>query len=107
MLIFLGGSDSIFQNESLPLEESPSLEDMFERFVKTFKKSTLPDSISILINYGTEDSHILFDASGNRQGCSEVQVWDPFSEFCRDVHCSADMDLVEYDCENYYGNETW
>ena len=73
---------------------------------KTFEKSSIPDSISILINYGTENNHILYDASHVTHNCSHVQIWDPFSEICRDVYCAANMDLVEYDCQGEPNNNS-
>jgi hypothetical protein len=26
------------------------------------------------------------------------QLWDPFSEVCRDVYCAADLEFVECEC---------
>ena len=90
--VFLDGTE--FNNETvMEFENSMSYDDMFDNLVKSFQKSSIPDSISMLINYGTEGSHILYDASHVNHDCSQVQIWDPFSEICRDVYCAANLDV--------------
>jgi hypothetical protein len=96
-----------FNNETFAgVEDNVSFEDMFNGMVKSFQKSSIPESISILINYGTETNHILYDASQANHNCSQIQIWDPFSEVCRDVYCAADMDLVEYECQGEENNNS-
>ena len=46
--------------------------------LKSFQKSNLPSSISIMLNFGTSERHLLYDASSEEHGCGAVQVWDPF-----------------------------
>ena len=100
-----GVLDSVLQNQTA-IEDKISFDEMFDGLVKSFQKSSIPDSISIFINYGTENNHILYDASGVNHHCSQIQIWDPFSEICRDVYCAADMVLAEYDCEGEPNNNS-
>ena len=104
-MLILGGRYNIFINQTITgIEDMVSFEEMFDGLAKTFQKSSIPDSISILINYGTDHNHILYDASNINHNCSHIQIWDPFSEICRDVYCAADMDLVEYECQGEMSN---
>ena len=99
-IITLDVREFMFNNNTHEvLEDNISFEEMFDGLVKTFQKSSIPDSISILINYGTDNNHILYDATHANHNCSQIQIWDPYYEICRDVYCAADMDLVEYDCQ--------
>ena len=77
--------------------------------IKNFEQNSLPDSISILINFGTDKNHVLYDADQvgeelkakwNRSfvlnvqanhACSCHQIWDPFSKMCHDIFCSTDQ----------------
>ena len=31
-----------------------------------------------MLNFGTSERHLLYDASSEEHGCGAVQVWDPF-----------------------------
>ena len=66
--------------------------------VKNFQQRSLPDSISILINFGTEKDHILYDADSTNHECGTGQIWDPFSRACRDIFCSTDQVLEQFTC---------
>ena len=66
--------------------------------VKNFQQRSLPDSISILINFGTEKDHILYDADNTNHECGMAQIWDPFSRVCRDIFCSTDQVLEQFTC---------
>ena len=89
----------VMSSESLIISPSPS-EDFrtmqnfqYLGLLKSFQKSNLPSSISIMLNFGTDSKHMLYDATNNEHDCLETQIWDPFSEVCRDVYCAAD-DIV-------------
>ena len=60
--------------------------------LKSFQKSNLPSSISIMLNFGTSERHLLYDASSEEHGCGAVQVWDPFIQVL--VHISALNELL-------------
>jgi hypothetical protein len=99
-IITLDAREFMFNNNTHKvLEDKTSVEEMFDGLVKKFQKSSIPDSISILINYGTDNNHILYDATHANHNYSQIQTWNPFSEVCQDVYCVADTDLVEYDCQ--------
>ena len=89
--VYLDGAE--FHNETISKVDI-SYDDIFNSLVKSFQKSSIPDSISMLINYGTDKSHILYDASHVNHHCSQVQIWDPFNEICRDVYCATNMDVL-------------
>ena len=57
-----------------------------------------------MLNFGTDDMHMLYDASNNVHRCAMYQVWDPWSEVCRDVYCAAD-DVV-FRCKSDKNNVT-
>ena len=40
-----------------------------------------------MLNFGTSERHLLYDASSEEHGCGAVQVWDPFIQVL--VHTSA------------------
>ena len=44
----------------------------FPGLLKSFLKSNLPSSISIMLNFGTDDTHILYDASNNQHHCQVI-----------------------------------
>ena len=58
----------------------------------------LPESISVMINFGVEDKHIMYSADNWIHGCTDQELWDPFSQVCREVYCASDFDLVNFEC---------
>ncbi|XP_023338013.1 uncharacterized protein LOC111708774 isoform X2 [Eurytemora carolleeae] len=81
-----------------------SVDDIISSVVTNSEKSSMPGSISILINYGTDHSHILYSTANADHGCGDTQIWDPFSEVCRDIYCATDLTLVEYECKGTPSN---
>ena len=46
-----------------------SVDDIISSVVTNSEKSSMPGSISILINYGTDHSHILYSTANADHGC--------------------------------------
>ena len=74
--------------------------------MKNFEENRLPNSISILINFGTGQSHVLYDADTTSHNCTSEQIWDPFYKVCHDIYCAADQILDEYTCKGGSKNST-
>ena len=47
---------------STDLVQKDDFDSIVMGIIKNFEQNSLPDSISILINFGTEKSHVLYDA---------------------------------------------
>ena len=74
-------------------EMDPHLLQLFEEnMIKNTFKYT-PQSISILINFGVADKHVLYSSDNYEHNCSDVQLYDPFSDTCRTVFCNSKFDL--------------
>ena len=54
--------------------------------LKSFQKSNLPSSISIMLNFGTDDTHILYDASNNQHNC-QVNTFCLKSAILKSYNC--------------------
>lgn len=76
-------------NESLSLFQS--------MMVKNSQKY-VPNSISILINFGFSNQHLYYNAAEEAQICAAYQLWDPFSQVCRDIYCHSNFELAGLTC---------
>lgn len=45
----------------------------------------LPPSISVMINFGYKNKHVMYSAENWIHGCSEYEIWDPYSEVCKGI----------------------
>jgi hypothetical protein len=50
-------------------EQEGSLEDIIQSIMRNSMRSSLPDSISILINFGTENNHVLYSTDRKDHNC--------------------------------------
>ena len=85
----VGLVEQIFVSSNL----DPNTYQLFEEnMIKNTFKYT-PQSISILINFGVDDKHVLYNTDNYEHNCSDVQLYDPFSKTCRTVFCNSKFDL--------------
>jgi hypothetical protein len=46
-----------------------STEEIIDSIIRNSIRSSIPDSISILINFGTDNNHILYSTDKNNHNC--------------------------------------
>ena len=64
-------------------EENDHATDIFESVFRDNKRYGMPDSISILVNFGNDLKKILYNAEKQAHGCKVTEIWDPFAKYCR------------------------
>ena len=72
--------------------------EIFESMVTNSRAFGLPESLSVLINFGYSDKHVMYSAENWNHECDLDEVWDPFSNICRELYCLADFDLDNFAC---------
>lgn len=72
--------------------------EIFESMVTNSRAFGLPESLSVLINFGYSDKHVMYSAENWNHECDLDEVWDPFSNICRELYCLADFDLENFEC---------
>lgn len=81
-----------------PMDYDPDSRTMADSIMANTFNYGLPESISVMINFGVEDKHIMYSAENWAHGCTQDELWDPFSQVCREVYCASDFDLVNFEC---------
>ena len=98
------GSSSFINSNAEVLNWSKNFDSTVHGIIRNFQENSLPESISILINFGTIGNHILYDADKEGHDCTMEEIWDPFSKVCRGIFCSTDQVLEQYVCTGHARN---
>ena len=94
------------KGQAIHYQAVPTKEDILHGVIVNSHKSAIPESISILINFGYNDDYILFAAENAKHGCNQQQLWDSWSKVCRDIYCVADLVLTDFQCKGTPNNIT-
>ncbi|XP_059085608.1 uncharacterized protein LOC131882478 [Tigriopus californicus] len=95
-LLGSGTKDFTFINPRNPSRQ----EVLFTSVLKNAFSFGIPESISILINFGFSEKHVMYSAEEWNENCGSNAVYDPFSEVCRALYCNSNFDLSDFECLN-------
>ncbi len=90
--------DSAAKKGRLTSSNSKAFENWYRSVTSNTYNFGIPPSISVLINFGLDNKMLMYSAVNAIHGCTDDQLWDPFSLVCRDVYCATGFDLVNFQC---------
>ncbi|KFM79216.1 hypothetical protein X975_04500, partial [Stegodyphus mimosarum] len=81
--------------------------------VQGLRLDDIPAAFSLLLNFGLDGQREIYISSEgekkmkeDQKRCGKNYMWDPFSQICRKIHCSAEFRLVNYRCVKKDGLDT-
>ena len=78
---------------------SPDVTKVLKSVILDNARCGMPDSISILVNFGARLKKVLYNAGRRANGCYPDQLWDPFAGICRQVYCKTSFNLDTLNCD--------
>ncbi|KAG8200336.1 hypothetical protein JTE90_028518 [Oedothorax gibbosus] len=100
--------DDSMQHSLVKSVVNPLIEDfvnVLSADIDILRLEDIPATFSMLLNFGLAGRRRVYISSeGNdamkqhQKKCGSGNIWDPFSNVCRKLHCNTDFALVDYQC---------